>query len=106
MPRPSAKQLHAELERLRQENARLHILEAERHQAELERLRLAAIVEFSNDAIISKDLAGAITSWNPSAERLYGYSAAEAIGQSIAMLIPADRPDEMPSILARLQHGE
>jgi PAS domain S-box-containing protein len=67
---------------------------------------LSAIVESSDDAIISKDLNGVITSWNEGAARLFGYSAVEAIGQSIAILIPPDRLDEEPEILARLRRGE
>jgi PAS domain S-box-containing protein len=67
---------------------------------------LAAIVESSEDAIIGKDVNGIITSWNPAAERLFGYSAAEAIGCPIAILAPPDRADEMPAILARIRRGE
>jgi len=78
----------------------------EKRQLELARSRLAAIVESSDDAIISKTLDGTITSWNNSAERLFGYTAAEAIGQPISMLAPEDRVDEMPAILARLRRGE
>ena len=65
-----------------------------------------AIVDASDDAIISKTLAGIIKSWNPGAEKLFGYSAQEAIGQSMNMIIPDDRPHEEAQILERLQRGE
>lgn len=68
--------------------------------------KLAAIVESSDDAIIGKDLKGVIQSWNAGAERLYGYTAAEMIGRSVATLIPLGRQDEEPQILARIQKGE
>ena len=67
---------------------------------------LAAIVESSDDAILSKTLDGAITSWNKAAERIYGYQAAEIIGRSVSLLIPPDRPDEMAEILDRIRAGE
>ncbi len=67
---------------------------------------LAAIVDSSDDAIVSKTLEGVITSWNAGAERLFGYTAKEAIGQHISMIIPLDRRDEETSILARLNRGE
>jgi PAS domain S-box-containing protein len=70
------------------------------------RFHLAAIVESSDDAIVSKDLDGIIQSWNTGAERLFGYRAAEVIGRSISILVPADRPDEEPGILARIRRGE
>ncbi len=66
----------------------------------------AAIVESSEDAIISKDLNGVITSWNKSAERLFGYTEQEAIGQPVIMLIPPDRLNEEPTILQRIRRGE
>jgi len=67
---------------------------------------LASIVDSSDDAIVSKTLEGVITSWNGGAERLFGYTAKEAIGQHISMIIPSDRRDEETSILARLSKGE
>lgn len=70
------------------------------------RHRLAAIVESADDAIVSKDLNGIITSWNEGAERLFGYSEAEAIGQPITMLIPPDRQDEEPDILEQIRSGK
>lgn len=68
--------------------------------------RLAAIVESTDDAIIAKDLNGVITNWNPGAEKLYGYKAEEMIGQPVNVLIPIERPDEEPAILAKLRRGE
>lgn len=67
---------------------------------------LAAIVDSSDDAIVSKDLNSIITSWNPSAERIFGYTALEMIGQSILKLIPTDRQGEEPMILSKLKAGE
>ena len=68
--------------------------------------RFAAIVESSDEAIISKNLDGIIVTWNPGATQLFGYTAAEAIGRPVTMLIPEDRPNEEPDILARLRRGE
>jgi PAS domain S-box-containing protein len=68
--------------------------------------RLASIVENSDDAIISKDLNGIITSWNRGAERIFGYLAEEIIGRPITVLIPADRLDEEPRIIERIKRGE
>lgn len=67
---------------------------------------LAAIVESTEDAVISKDLNGNISSWNAAAERLFGYSAAETVGRSITMLIPPDRLVEEEAILAKIRKGE
>lgn len=69
-------------------------------------LHLAAIVESSDDAILSKDLNGTITSWNKGAERLYGYMAAEIVGKPVSTLAPPDRPDEIPRIMGMLRRGE
>lgn len=66
----------------------------------------AAIVESSDDAVIAKSLDGTVLSWNPAAERILGWSAAEMIGKSIRTIIPADRQAEEDSILARVHHGE
>jgi PAS domain S-box-containing protein len=68
--------------------------------------QLAAIVQSSDDAILSVDLAGVILSWNRGAERIYGYSAEEAVGKSVAMVIPPDHPDEMAEIVTLLRRGE
>src|SRR5215831_8610253 len=67
---------------------------------------LAAIVDSSDDAIISKNLEGTITSWNRSAQRVFGYSEQEAIGQNISLIVPADRLEEERDILERLRGGE
>jgi PAS domain S-box-containing protein len=68
--------------------------------------RLAAIVQSSDDAIVSKTLDGVITSWNRAAEKLFGYPASEAIGQSIFLIVPADRRAEEEDVVARLRRGE
>jgi PAS domain S-box-containing protein len=78
----------------------------QRKQAETELSYLAAIVESSDDAIISKNLQGVIRSCNPAAERLFGYSAAELIGQSVAILIPPELQADEAVILSRLRRGE
>lgn len=68
--------------------------------------RLAAIVQSSEDAIIAKDLSGVITDWNEGATRLFGYTAEDAIGRSVTILIPPERHNEEPDILARIRRGE
>lgn len=76
-------------------------------QSSHDSLLLASIVDSSDDAIISKDLNGVITSWNKSAERVFGYTAEEAIGRTVAaLLIPDDRQEEEPEILGRLRNGQ
>jgi protein-histidine pros-kinase len=78
----------------------------ERKKAEAEQAQLASIVEFSDDAIIGKDLEGLIVSWNRGAESLYGYTVDEAKGKSIAMLVPPDQPNDVPDILEQIGRGE
>ena len=78
----------------------------ERIQAEIVRRRLAAIVESSNDAIVSTNLDAVITSWNPAAQRMYGYTEAEALGQSIMMLIPDELGGQAMDILRGARAGE
>lgn len=80
-------------------------LEAAARQGE-ELARLATIVECSEDAILTKDLNGVIQSWNPAAERLFGYAGREVVGKSILILIPPDRVDEEALILRRLRKGQ
>jgi PAS domain S-box-containing protein len=75
-------------------------------RAEEAQARLAAIIESSDDAIISKTLDGVVTSWNRGAERLFGYRAEEMIGEPIARLVPTDLRDDLPPILAKLRNGE
>ena len=78
----------------------------ERKRAEEVRERLAAVVESSDDAIIGKTMDGTITIWNRGAEKVFGYSSAEAVGKTIHMLVPPERANEEPDILARIGRGE
>jgi PAS domain S-box-containing protein len=78
----------------------------ERNFADEASQRLAAIVESSDDAILAKDLNGTIIAWNNGAERLFGYTPEEAIGQPVQMLIPPDRQNEVPEILGRIKRGD
>jgi PAS domain S-box-containing protein len=86
--------------------ARQLVFGLERRRAEEAVQRLATIVESSDDAIVSKNLDGIILTWNRGAERIFGYKAEEVIGQPVTVLIPPDRFDEEPGILARLRRGE
>jgi len=81
---------------------------AEARSAEAERFRqhLAEVVRGTHDAVMSKDLDGLVTSWNPAASRLYGYSAEEAVGRHISFLVPPDHKDEEMVILERIKRGE
>lgn len=78
----------------------------ERVRAQKAAQRLAAIVESSHDAIVSKDLNGIVSTWNGGAERLFGYTAAEMVGKPITTIIPEDRLGEEPLILSRIRNGE
>ena len=95
----SAYQIHGALESL-------ELQEAERKSAERVTGLLAAIVDSSDDAIVSKSLDGFVTSWNKSAERLFGYTAEEAVGQHITLIVPADRRHEESTILEQLKRGK
>jgi PAS domain S-box-containing protein len=81
---------------------------AEARSAEAERFRqhLAEVVRGTQDAVLSKDLEGIVTTWNPAAARLYGYTAEEAIGRHVSFIVPADHEDEEKSILDRVKRGE
>jgi PAS domain S-box-containing protein len=79
---------------------------SDRKRAELAAHRLVAMIESSDDAIVTKNLDSTITSWNPAAERMFGYTEAEAVGQSIRILIPQELQGEEDSVLARIRAGE
>ena len=74
--------------------------------SDLELRRLAAIVDASDDAMINKTAEGVILSWNPAAERMYGYSVDEVVGRPVSILAPPEHPDEIPALLDRVRHGE
>jgi PAS domain S-box-containing protein len=95
------KQIEEELRRANQELERTKNRELLEYQS-----RLALIVDSSEDAIIGKDLEGVITTWNKGAEHIYGYKAEEMVGKHISVLVPADRPDEIPQILDKVRRGE
>ena len=78
----------------------------ERKRLQIASLHLAAIIESSDDAIVSKDLNGIITSWNAGAERILGYTASEIVGKPISLLAPPEALNEMPDILSKIRRGE
>src|SRR5579872_837952 len=78
----------------------------ERKDTDAAIIQLASIVQSSGEAIIGKTLQGVVTSWNYSAEKLYGYTAGEIIGKSISLIYPPDRVEELQQILARITAGE
>jgi len=80
--------------------------ETARRETERAAAQLVSIVESSDDAIISKNLNGIITTWNRAAERIFGYKAEEAVGQPVTLLIPPERHNEEPGIIARIRRGE
>src|SRR5206468_8970260 len=101
-PQASREALLAELAELRRQNQELRRSAADPPVDS----RLAAIVESSDDAIVSKTLQGIIRTWNKGAERIFGWKAEEVIGKAINLIIPPDRQDEEPQILARIQRGD
>jgi PAS domain S-box-containing protein len=99
--------LNAELEeRVKERTASLQSEIADRRRAQEIAEHLAAVVESSDDAIISKTLDGTITAWNRGAEKVFGYSSAEAVGRTMGLLLPPDRAEEESGILARIRCGE
>jgi two-component system cell cycle sensor histidine kinase/response regulator CckA len=98
--------LEQEVKRLHARIGELGEAEAQRARADTAAQRLAAIVESSDDAIISKDLEGIILTWNSGAERIYGYTADEMRGRPMTLLLPPDRPDEEMLILDQIKRGD
>src|SRR6266850_8240663 len=104
----SNEQLLAELQKLQSENAALRSDIYSKLPAELAeaQAKLAAIVESSDDAIVSKTLEGIVTTWNKGAERIFGYMADEIIGRPINIIVPDDRQEEEPNILRQIRAGQ
>ncbi|MEG4115137.1 MULTISPECIES: PAS domain S-box protein [unclassified Microcoleus] len=97
---------YCKVDKFKKANRQLQWEIHQRQQAEIAIARLAAIVESSEDAILSKDLEGVVTSWNVGAETIFGYTAAEIVGQSGRKLIPPDYRDEENAIFTKIQLGE
>src|SRR4051812_38296503 len=106
MPSAELQPVIDELSQIRNDIKQIKDLQEKRHSSDMSNAKLAAIVESSDDAILSKDLNGIIQTWNAGAQRIFGYTSAEAVGHSITMLIPPERMHEEPRILARLRTGE
>src|SRR4051794_38237073 len=79
---------------------------ADKHHQAIVQARLVAIIESSDDGIVSKSLDGIVTSWNKGAERIFGWTSEEMIGNPITKIVPTDRLNEEPQILQRLRSGE
>jgi PAS domain S-box-containing protein len=107
-PEAGLRWFHCKGRRLREDSRMLGVILdiTARKQAEEARYRLAAIVESSDDAIVSKDLNGIVSSWNKSAERLFGYKAEEIIGRSITLIIPPELQQDEEMILSKIRRGE
>lgn len=100
------KELQALLEKQEIQGQELDVQVRGNREARLAQLHLAAIVSSSEDAILSKDLDGIVTSWNEGAERLYGYRVQEMVGQSVARIFPPDRQEELTHIMEQIRQGE
>ena len=96
----------SELEALRHRIRELETTESRLFQAEDNALRLAAMVQSADDAIIGKTIRGIVLTWNPGAKRLYGYTSEDMVGRDMTILLPPDRPDEEAFILSRIERGE
>src|SRR5262249_5057919 len=100
------RRVHIRTMELSQSNAFLQAEIRARQQAESAHERLAAIVESSSDAIVSRTIAGTITSWNTGAERLFGFTNREIIGRSVSIILPDDRIEELTQIITHVKTGE
>ncbi|HYZ19730.1 MAG TPA: ATP-binding protein [Gaiellaceae bacterium] len=104
--RRTTRQLHARNDQLREQAADLERALAERREAQESVHQLAAIVEASDDAITRTERDGTVVTWNPGAERLFGYSAREIVGRPLAILVPQNRMHELGSVAKRINEGE